>query len=64
MSGGAIIRCRLCQDQIQSMHVHDFVRCSCGEIFIDGGSFYTRIGWPRGNRDEYIEIIEENKNEI
>ena len=64
MAGGKKIRCRACLDVIQSMHRHDFVPCSCGAIFIDGGSSYTRIGCPPGKMEDHIECIDrEDKNE-
>lgn len=44
MAGGLKIMCTECGDVIQSMHRHDFVRCSCGATFIDGGDVYTRCG--------------------
>ena len=37
-------KCRLCGDVIVSTHHYDFVRCKCGEIFVDGGREYTRRG--------------------
>jgi hypothetical protein len=37
-------QCALCQDVIESVHVHDFNKCSCGEIFVDGGKSYIRRG--------------------
>lgn len=38
------IRCLKCNDIIESLSVHDYRKCKCGESFIDGGSEYTRIG--------------------
>jgi len=38
------IRCKICNDIIESLYRHDFVRCSCKAIFIDGGTDYIRIG--------------------
>ena len=35
-------QCRLCNDVIESKHRHDFVRCSCGAIAVDGGKDYIR----------------------
>jgi hypothetical protein len=35
-------QCLDCQDIIESKHRHDFVRCSCGNSFIDGGDDYLR----------------------
>ena len=37
-------KCKLCGDEIESTHRHDFVSCSCGEIFVDGGKDYCRRG--------------------
>ena len=37
-------QCRKCNDIIESKHRHDFVRCKCGSIFIDGGLEYLRGG--------------------
>lgn len=36
--------CLRCGDEIESRHVHDFVRCSCEAIFVDGGKDYLRRG--------------------
>lgn len=38
------IKCKLCGDVIESKHVHNFVRCSCGNAFVDGGTEYVRYG--------------------
>jgi hypothetical protein len=35
-------KCRLCNDIIESTHVHDYKTCSCGEISVDGGNEYHR----------------------
>lgn len=37
-------QCKLCKDIIESKTVHNFVQCSCGEIFVDGGKQYLRRG--------------------
>ena len=42
-TAGPTITCTSCGDQIQSLHRHDFVTCTCGDTSIDGGSSYTRI---------------------
>lgn len=39
-----IAKCKKCGDIIESKHHHDFVRCSCGAIFVDGGHDYIRRG--------------------
>ena len=38
------IQCKLCGYIIRSKNRHDFVRCRCGECFVDGGSWYQRCG--------------------
>ncbi len=37
--------CLNCETHIQSLSVHDFRECSCGEVFVDGGLDYIRHGW-------------------
>ena len=36
------IKCNLCGDIIQSFHTHDFKRCKCGRVAVDGGLDYAR----------------------
>ncbi len=48
-------RCCKCGDAIESKHVHDFVACKCGAIFVDGGKDYLR----RGGEPEDIEELSE-----
>lgn len=38
------VLCTHCKDVIVSLSGHDFVNCSCGEAFIDGGKNYIRYG--------------------
>lgn len=55
---GIRIKCKKCGDIIQSMHRHDFVSCKCGQIFIDGGGEYTRIGWKgEGELEDNVEEL-------
>ena len=42
-------KCLECGDEIESVHRHDFVRCKCGGIFIDGGR--DRWGTRAGAKD-------------
>jgi hypothetical protein len=51
---GPKIQCVSCEDVIQSKYRHDFVSCKCGDIFIDGGDDYTRIGCK--DEGSYIEV--------
>lgn len=48
--------CLTCSDYIRSMHRHDFKSCKCGDLIVDGGSWYAkRIN--KGNRG-YVDVIE------
>jgi hypothetical protein len=38
------IQCPACEDIIFSLYTHDFRRCICGKVFIDGGDDYMRCG--------------------
>ena len=49
------IQCKLCQDVIESEHVHDFKMCKCKACGVDGGKEYLR---RLGNSDELIELSE------
>lgn len=42
-----MIKCKLCNDIIESKHRHDFVKCKCGKCFVDGGTDYQRIGYEK-----------------
>lgn len=46
-------QCRKCGDLIESKYRHDFVRCSCGEIAVDGGHEYLR---RMGNASDIIDM--------
>lgn len=37
------IRCNHCNDEIESTHRHNFVKCKCGKVSIDGGSDYHSV---------------------
>lgn len=40
--------CDECDTEIVSTHRHDWVSCTCGAIFVDGGRSYLRRGWTEG----------------
>ena len=50
------VRCPKCKDIIYSRATHDFHYCSCGNVFIDGGFEYTRIGAEDLDALERMEI--------
>ena len=53
------IRCKKCNDIIESKTVNDFKKCKCGAIAIDGGKQYLkRLG--KLEDIEELSVIEEN----
>ena len=57
---GAKLQCNKCKDIIESKHVHDFVECKCGAIFVDGGDEYCRFG----GEIEDIKFMEEDNTYV
>lgn len=49
------IKCLKCGDIIESIHRHDWVQCSCGACFVDGGHDYMRVG---GNAEDWEDMSE------
>ena len=39
------LKCPICEDTVYSRATHDFRRCSCGAIAVDGGFDYMKICW-------------------
>lgn len=55
------VRCKKCNDIIESIHSYDFKKCKCNSIFLDGGKDYQRYGWgmnqPENARlEDYIDF--------
>ena len=48
-------QCKKCGDLIVSKHRHDFVKCKCGAIAVDGGLAYIR---RVGNHEDIIDMCE------
>lgn len=55
---GPLVMCRKCLDVIQSRSRHDFIKCNCGAIAIDGGDSYTKCV---GNPEDFIWDFEETQ---
>ncbi len=36
--------CLSCNTEIESKHRHDFVKCPCGNLMVDGGRDYLKRG--------------------
>ena len=51
------IKCKKCGDIIKSKSRHNLKFCSCGSVYVDGGSDYFRYG---GNKDDFEIINEED----
>lgn len=49
------IRCKKCNDIIQSTDRHNLVYCKCGTIFADGGTSYQKFGWKPDRQDTTME---------
>lgn len=49
------IRCKRCNDVIESIHRHDFKFCKCGAVAVDGGTDYLKRS---GNREDWEELSE------
>lgn len=49
------VRCRKCDDIIESKHRHDMVWCKCRSIAVDGGKDYQRLtGYVENIDDSYF----------
>lgn len=60
-----IIQCNNCGDVIESTYRHDYVKCSCGRVAVDGGRDYLRRSFTN-NPDDYTElsIFKEKRHEL
>jgi len=54
-------KCRKCDDTIISKHRHDFVRCKCGAIAVDGGTDYLKRTGGIENCIELSEYVEDDE---
>ena len=39
--------CKLCGEHIRSKNRHDFVVCKCGNVCVDGGSWYAKRAFKK-----------------
>lgn len=49
------VKCKHCGDIIESKSIHDYKRCSCGKVGIDGGLNYLK---RLGELDDFEELSE------
>lgn len=52
------IKCKLCNDIIESISIRDFKFCKCGAVEVDGGHDYLRRCGSREDWEE-LSVIEE-----
>ena len=51
------IQCKHCNDLIESRHVHEYKKCSCGKVAVDGGLEYLKREFPEfPTENHYIEL--------
>ena len=55
------IRCKHCDDVIESKHRHDYVSCKCGKVAADGGQDYLRRTYPEGKSEDHYEDLSEHE---
>lgn len=48
-------KCLICGDIIESVHRHDYVTCSCGNLSVDGGKDYLKRCFVKG-QETYKEL--------
>lgn len=48
------IKCKKCEEVIESVSLHDFKICSCGACAVDGGHEYLRRSAP--SPDDFIDL--------
>jgi hypothetical protein len=48
--------CKICGEHIRSKNRHDYVTCKCGNLSVDGGSWYAKRGF-RKSIDSFINDI-------
>lgn len=58
-----VIRCRTCDDVIESRRTHEHVTCSCGKVSVDGGQEYGKRSFPENPPDQWYEELSEYETE-
>lgn len=53
-----VAKCRKCNTIVESTHRHHLCSCSCGAIFVDGGTDYIRRGGHLEDIEEMSEFAE------
>lgn len=58
------IKCPSCGDTVFSRTQHDCRGCTCGEIFIDGGFNYNRVGFKTKKPNLFQIKVEQTKKQL
>jgi len=58
------IICNHCKKEIESKHRHDFVKCDCGKVAVDGGKDYSRITFEKINDFTDTSIKDNGSHEL
>ena len=58
------IKCPKCGDIVFSRARHDCRGCTCGEVYIDGGFDYNRVGFKTCKPTLFSLEISQNKNQL
>ncbi|WP_443092851.1 DUF7695 domain-containing protein [Bacillus pumilus] len=53
------IQCKHCGEVIESKVSHEFRKCSCGKVSVDGGLEYPRRGFPEHPAENHYEELME-----
>ena len=53
------IRCKHCDDIIESKYTHDFHLCNCGKVGIDGGLDYQKRIYASNPAEQHYEELSE-----
>jgi hypothetical protein len=57
--------CKVCKDEVWSVHRHDYRQCTCGSIAVDGGAEYLRrVGSSEDFDDRSVIVPESFKEEL
>lgn len=49
-------KCLICNDIIESKHVHDYVTCSCGNVSVDGGREYDKRSFKELKYPSFVDL--------
>ena len=57
-------QCLICGDVIESKNIHNYVTCSCGNLSVDGGTYYLKRGFKKNDSWSDCSIVETVKEVI